>query len=217
MPARSAGESKTQRIFRPSGVNFSKPVSERCSSGPPPPAVVIATCMDLSRASAAESRARLRRARPTSAEEESTPKATPEARPPKPAAVLESMHNATRGTRGAAVAVCELDPSQHLCRFAGVGNIGCAVIVDAKARHMVSHNGIVGHSIRKIQEFSAPWPDHAILVMHSDGLSTQWDVAAYPGLSARHPALIAAVLYRDFSRQRDDVTVLVAKQRSAAP
>jgi len=134
-----------------------------------------------------------------------------------PAAVLESMHNATRGTRGAAVAVCELDLSQQLCRFAGVGNIGCAVIVDAKARHMVSHNGIVGHSIRKIQEFSAPWPDHAILVMHSDGLATQWDVAAYPGLSARHPALIAAVLYRDFSRQRDDVTVLVAKQRSAAP
>jgi len=133
-----------------------------------------------------------------------------------PAALLESMHNATRATRGAAIGVCELDTSQHLCRFAGVGNIGCAVIVETKARHMVSHNGIVGHSVRKIQEFSAPWPAHAMLVMHSDGLSTQWDVAAYPGLSTRHPALIAAVLYRDFSRQRDDVTVLVAKQRSAA-
>jgi len=134
-----------------------------------------------------------------------------------PVAMLECMHNASRTTRGAAVGVCELDASQHLCRFAGVGNIGCAVIVNAKARHIVSHNGIVGHSVRKLQEFSVPWPDHAVLVMHSDGLMTQWDLAAYPGLSARHPALIAAALYRDFSRHRDDVTVLVAKQRSATP
>src|SRR4051794_27460503 len=79
-----------------------------------------------------------------------------------PAALLESMHNATRATRGAAIGVCELHTSQRLCRFAGVGNIACAVIVDAKARHMVSHNGIVGHSVRKIQEFSAPWPEHAM-------------------------------------------------------
>ena len=129
-----------------------------------------------------------------------------------PAAVMEDIHAAARATRGAAVAVCELDPAQRVCRFAGVGNISCAVIVDASARRLVSHNGIVGHSVRKIQEFSAPWPDTALMVMHSDGISTHWDLGAYPGLAARHASVIAAVLYRDFSRHSDDATVLVVKQ-----
>ena len=34
----------------------------------------------------------------------------------------------------------------------------------------------------------------------------------YPGLAVRQPALVAAVLYRDFSRGRDDVTVVVGRR-----
>jgi anti-sigma regulatory factor (Ser/Thr protein kinase) len=133
-----------------------------------------------------------------------------------PGNLLEAIHAASRGTRGAAVAVCELDSEQRLCRFAGVGNINAAVIENSNTRHLVSHNGIVGHSVRKIQEFSAPWSDSALLVLHSDGVATQWNLDLYPGLLARHPALIAAVLYRDYSRQRDDATVLVAKPARAS-
>jgi hypothetical protein len=51
--------------------------------------------------------------------------------------------------------------------------------------------------------------------MHSDGLSSHWSLDPYPGLRLRHPALIAAVLYRDFSRHRDDVTVLVGREARA--
>jgi anti-sigma regulatory factor (Ser/Thr protein kinase) len=133
-----------------------------------------------------------------------------------PGNLLEAIHAASRGTRGAAVAVCELDPAQQLCRFAGVGNINATVIDPSHTRHLVSHNGIVGHSVRKIQEFSAPWSDSALLVLHSDGVATQWNLDGYPGLIARHPAIIAATLYRDYSRQRDDATVLVAKPARAS-
>ncbi|MCX2689329.1 ATP-binding protein, partial [Pseudomonas sp. DCB_AW] len=38
---------------------------------------------------------------------------------------------------------------------------------------------------------------------------SRWNLQAYPGLVLRHPAVIAAVLHRDFCRGRDDVTVLV--------
>jgi hypothetical protein len=51
--------------------------------------------------------------------------------------------------------------------------------------------------------------------MHSDGLATQWQLSSYPGLVNKHPALIAGILYRDFRRERDDVTVLVARRRAA--
>jgi hypothetical protein len=47
--------------------------------------------------------------------------------------------------------------------------------------------------------------------MHTDGLGTRWDLDRYPGITRRHPSLLAAVLYRDFARQRDDATVLVVK------
>ena len=50
--------------------------------------------------------------------------------------------------------------------------------------------------------------------MFSDGLSTHWDLSPYPGLTQRSPSLLAGVLYRDFSRRRDDVTVVVARERS---
>jgi hypothetical protein len=69
--------------------------------------------------------------------------------------------------------------------------------------------------VRRIDEFAYPWPKDGVLILHTDGLATHWDVERYPGLLARTPSLIAAVLYRDFSRARDDVTVLVASEARA--
>jgi hypothetical protein len=47
--------------------------------------------------------------------------------------------------------------------------------------------------------------------MHSDGLQSRWNFEPYPGLVMRHPAIIAGVLYRDFARGRDDLTVAVVR------
>jgi anti-sigma regulatory factor (Ser/Thr protein kinase) len=134
-----------------------------------------------------------------------------------PGAVLDDIHLASRPTRGAAVALCAVEHDVGVCRFAGIGNVACAVVHGGKQRHFASLNGIVGHSVRKIQEFSAPWPGGAMLVMHSDGLATQWNLDRYPGLALRHPAVVAGVLYRDFSRGSDDVTVVVARSAGARP
>jgi anti-sigma regulatory factor (Ser/Thr protein kinase) len=129
-----------------------------------------------------------------------------------PAALIEFAHGALRGTRGGALAVADLDLAGEV-RYAGIGNISGVAIAPGSARHMVSHPGIVGHEVRKIQEFVYPWSQDTVLVMHSDGLATHWNLDQYPGLASRHPSLIAGVLYRDFTRGRDDVTVVVAKKR----
>ena len=96
-------------------------------------------------------------------------------------------------------------------RYAGLGNIAGAIVGDAPVRHMVSHNGTAGHEARKFEEFTYPWPEGALVVVHSDGLATHWDLGRYPGLMQREPSLVAGVLYRDFSRRRDDVTVVVVR------
>jgi anti-sigma regulatory factor (Ser/Thr protein kinase) len=129
-----------------------------------------------------------------------------------PGAIVQAIHDGLRSTRGAAVAVTELLSQPRLAKFAGLGNISAAIISAAGRRHLVSHNGTAGHSMRRIDEFSYPWPTDAMLVMHTDGLATHWDLGRYPGLLERSPSLVAAVLYRDFSRRRDDVTVLVATE-----
>jgi anti-sigma regulatory factor (Ser/Thr protein kinase) len=127
---------------------------------------------------------------------------------------LESIHLAIRHTRGAAAAVADLNRDQHVVRFAGVGNISAAVCVNGTSRQAVSNNGTLGHVAQHFREFSYPLADGAVFVMHSDGVSARWSFDQYPGLRQRDPLIIAATLYRDFSRTRDDATVLVARGSS---
>src|SRR5690606_12729651 len=117
----------------------------------------------------------------------------------EPVALLGLMHDALRHTRGAAVAVVEVDLCRQQVTFAGVGNVTGTLIMAAKSHPFMCQNGIVGHQVRKIQAVSAPWTEEAILILHSDGLTGRWNLGAYPGLTARHASLIAGVLYRDFT------------------
>lgn len=126
---------------------------------------------------------------------------------------LEEMHLAARHTRGAAGAIAEIRPLARLVKFAGVGNIAIGIVADAGLRHAVSHAGTLGHEARVFREYSYPWDSSATLVMHSDGLASHWSFDGLAGLARRHPAVVAAVLYREFSRNRDDVTVLVGRER----
>jgi len=129
--------------------------------------------------------------------------------------IIDDMHAALRSTRGAAVSLAELRPGSSQVRYAGVGNIAGVIVDSHSPRSMVSHNGTVGHAVGWCQEFTYPWSRRALLVMHSDGISTQWDLNRYPGLKMRDPSLIAAVIYRDYKRSRDDATVVVAREHVA--
>ncbi len=128
-----------------------------------------------------------------------------------PAVILQDTHDALRKTRGAAVAVASIDCEAGRLMFSGLGNISACLLDPQNSRGIASHNGTAGHEMRKVQEFAFPWNRDSLLIMHSDGLTSRWDLADYPGIWNKSASVIAAVLYRDFSRERDDGTVLVAK------
>lgn len=128
-----------------------------------------------------------------------------------PERLLGEIHGALAKTRGAAVSIAEILHERMLLNYAGAGNIVGAIYSGGKTRSLVSMNGTAGHSVGKIQQFSYPWEPKSTLIMHSDGLGTRWNVEQYPGLTSRHPALLAGVLYRDFCRKRDDATILVSR------
>jgi hypothetical protein len=129
--------------------------------------------------------------------------------------LLDECHAALTTTRGAAVAATRIENGTGSGSFAGVGNIAARVMRDGVLRNLVSHNGTIGHNVRRMQEFAFEFGPDSLLIMHSDGLDTHWNLEDYPGLVTRHPALIAGVLYRDHDRGRDDVTVFVLRPADA--
>lgn len=129
-----------------------------------------------------------------------------------PETALKAVHAALRGTRGAVGGIAELDVHERTVRFAGVGNISAALVNAGERRGLMSHNGTLGQEVRKFADHLAPWPPGALMVLHSDGLGSLWDLARVPGLLQRAAPVIAGVLYRDFGRGRDDATVIVVRE-----
>ncbi|MFO1056365.1 MAG: ATP-binding protein [Dongiaceae bacterium] len=130
-------------------------------------------------------------------------------------ALFRRMHEAAGPTRGAAAAVAEIDLAAAGVRFTGVGNIAGAILGPGRIRRTVSLSGTLGHVLHRVQLFDYPFPPGSLLVLNSDGLVSSWSLDPYPGLPARHPALIAGILWRDFRRGRDDTTVVVVRHRAA--
>ena len=128
-----------------------------------------------------------------------------------PTVLIDILHRGLRATRGVAIAVAEINPSARGVRFAGVGNISCSIAATGASRSFASLSGIVGHDVRRVQEFGATYESADSLIMFSDGIATRWRLDQYPGVRPRHPALAAALVYRDFARPRDDATILIAR------
>ncbi|WP_070885748.1 ATP-binding protein [Pseudomonas sp. D1-3] len=126
-----------------------------------------------------------------------------------PLLLIDDLHRAMQGSRGGAVAIAQARLDLGNLRFVGIGNITASLIGTGKSRGLASHPGIVGGQYRKAQPFDFEQVSGQLLIMHSDGLQSRWNLGDYPGLAYRHPAVIAAVLHRDFCRGRDDVTVVV--------
>lgn len=126
-------------------------------------------------------------------------------------AFLDNAHNALRATRGAAMSLALIDSHRHELQFLGVGNVMGAVHSDGQGKGLVPRNGTLGLSMRPAPPFSYGWPSDGLLLMYSDGLTSGVRLDRYPGLTRNDPAVIAGVLYRDFRRGTDDVTVAVAR------
>ncbi|MGW0865823.1 MULTISPECIES: ATP-binding SpoIIE family protein phosphatase [Streptomyces] len=131
-----------------------------------------------------------------------------------PAEALRQLHDALKGTRGAAVALAQLDLRAGRLRFAGIGNVGARLHMDGTWRHLLSRPGIVGvHRPGTLREEEADWGDDRLLILHTDGLPSRWTPPSDPGPPLADPAVTAAVTIRDASSParpvRDDTAVAV--------
>jgi anti-sigma regulatory factor (Ser/Thr protein kinase) len=132
-----------------------------------------------------------------------------------PAKIIQDVHAALRGTRGAAVSVARVDPRLRQIQFAGVGNVLGLVSGPRETKNFVTMPGIVGHNMTSVREFTYAWPTDFLVLIYSDGIASHWTLDEYDGLAEKDPALISAVIYRDRKRGRDDASVLAIRERGS--
>jgi hypothetical protein len=125
--------------------------------------------------------------------------------------ILKSAHDALRATRGAAVQIAIIDAGAGTLRSAGIGNISASINTRDGMKIIPAQPGIVGHQMSRVREITLPWSSDSLLAMHSDGVSAKWRFESYPGLRLRDPAISAAVIHRDFARNRDDATIMMLR------
>jgi anti-sigma regulatory factor (Ser/Thr protein kinase) len=129
--------------------------------------------------------------------------------------ILSALDDGMRETRGAAVSVVTVEAVTKEVNFTGVGNVDARLVGEGPTQYLVPQNGIVGHGMPTLKPIRASWPSGGLLIMHSDGIVARWRLDAYQGARTLHPGLLAGIIYRDFARERDDVTVLVLADAGA--
>lgn len=125
--------------------------------------------------------------------------------------VFFAAHDALRPTRGAVMGACIVEPERGLLFYAGVGNVETRIYGAPEPAHPVSNNGTLGLRLSAVRVWQYRWAEGTTVVLATDGLSARWDINSYPGLLGKSPQLMAGILARDFARDSDDATVLVAR------
>lgn len=129
---------------------------------------------------------------------------------------LMRIHSRLLGTRGAAVTVVRLRPAAdgagHELLVAGVGNVAAAVVSpDGSVRRTLISHGTAGLATRTATQTSTPVPPGSVVVLHTDGLLSSWDLKGRARAISSPPGVLAAVLLRDHERGTDDTGVVVLK------
>ena len=126
--------------------------------------------------------------------------------------LIQTAHVILRSTRGAAVALAGLDAEASTVRSLGAGNVITRIVSGVADKTLLSQHGTVGLQIHKPLEMSTPWPEHAFIVMHTDGVMQRWPRDALSLVLGQDPSLAAALLLRDYCRGGDDATVMVVRR-----
>ncbi|MBQ1092677.1 SpoIIE family protein phosphatase [Streptomyces sp. B93] len=134
--------------------------------------------------------------------------------------LVKHAHEAMRGTRGGVLGVCLIDPGSGEFTYAAVGNITGRVLTGGRtAHHLLDRPGTLGTHLpvpsTRLQQ--GRWEPGSVLVLTSDGIRSGWNLDDHPRVLEHHPAIVAAVVHRDFARPTDDATVLVVRASGGVP
>jgi anti-sigma regulatory factor (Ser/Thr protein kinase) len=123
--------------------------------------------------------------------------------------IAATCHRGLRYTRGVALGMCRILHQEGIVEHLSVGNVELRVYQGAKEQHTVCFNGTLGMETERYHVSRYPYTPRTCLVLFSDGVSGKFQLSEF--LLEKTPVEIASYVFRNFSREYDDATVLVLK------
>jgi hypothetical protein len=127
-----------------------------------------------------------------------------------PQAVLESVHQALRGSVGAVASAMVMDRS-GMVTAGSVGNISTRVF-GADGMGLPNANGTLGLRYRKPHLTKFQLTQQQTLVVHSDGVHSKFSPKDYPGLFTQKVSSVSKQIVLRFGHDHDDATCLVVRR-----
>lgn len=127
--------------------------------------------------------------------------------------LLQRVHGALKSTRGAVACILRVEGDRSMISYTGAGNIAGRVVSGISDRSVITQPGTVGLQIRKPVVSTLERPEYALVILHSDGIEMRWKAETIRPLLQKDPTLIAAMLFRNHTRHRDDVTIMVVQPK----
>jgi anti-sigma regulatory factor (Ser/Thr protein kinase) len=132
----------------------------------------------------------------------------------EPGDALRIIHKEIKSTRGGVGMIFSLDSKANSMAFCGVGNISARIFGEGKLKNCISYNGIIGHTFpTSLHTNNNPWNKDNLLIITSDGLTSRWDAQVFTAIQRHDPTVIAAYLFKEYSRGIDDSLVMILKSK----
>ncbi|MCK5404771.1 MAG: SpoIIE family protein phosphatase, partial [Desulfobulbaceae bacterium] len=126
-------------------------------------------------------------------------------------AILRGCHKELRGPRGVVMGLVALDLKKSKFVCAGIGNITIRAI-GRKPFRFISNAGILGHNIcitPHVTEF--PYSRGDTLILNTDGISKRFEPEQLD-IAELAPQEIAEIAVREYGKDSDDATIVVARE-----
>ncbi len=129
-----------------------------------------------------------------------------------PVDIMRQMHEKVRRTRGLVGTIGIFDRKRNEWKICGIGNIVTRLYQGIAYKNYMSYNGTIGLNIpNSINCSTLPAERNQYLVMASDGIRTRWDLTKFPSILKYDNMVMAAAVYKDFTRGTDDSSILISK------
>lgn len=129
-------------------------------------------------------------------------------------AMFARAQQALLKTRGAVAAVARFDEQRAEVEIAGLGNIGVMLLRQGEPRpeHPIIPTGVLGTTFRAVRPSTHSFQLGDLLVMHTDGVKSRFDVDSVRLLSPR--AAVQQIL-TSYGKGHDDSACVVARAERA--
>lgn len=124
--------------------------------------------------------------------------------------LLKALHRQHIHGRGAVIGLCTIEPECGEIRYVGIGNATCRMIGE-NSRHLLTREGVVGQSIRTPSVEVTNLVSGDLLLLHSDGVSSHFDLDDCPQLRIDSMPTSARRIVMQFGRPHDDASCIAVR------